>query len=154
MNISIKEFLKTARFGEIRIGDTKERIIRSLGEPDSDNDMGANGCILMYGWYEFYIDNEGYLYAIQNDNYDPTEPETYQYKSGIIEIDYWFLNSKGNQDISSISELLKSEHIEAKRTEYYGREVIETKAGIIIDFEEEINKNGKRNLLGFRYWPQ
>jgi hypothetical protein len=39
MNISIKKFLKTARFGEIRRGDSKGRIVRFLGEPDSDNDM-------------------------------------------------------------------------------------------------------------------
>jgi hypothetical protein len=81
-------------------------------------------------------------------------PETYQFKSDKVAIDPWFLKSTENQDISSISKLLENEKIEAKITEYYGREVIETKVGVIIDFDEEINDNERRNLLGFRYWPQ
>ena len=154
MIISIKDFLKTARFGGIKIGASKACIIRAFGMPDSDNNMAENGCILLYGWYEFFINNEDHLYAIQNDHYDPTTPETFQFKSDEITIDPWILTSMENLDISSLVERLAQEKIEAKTTGYFGREVIETKTGIVIDFDEEIAHPGTRNLLGFRYWPK
>jgi|GEM_PF-6304301 len=153
MKISIKEFIRNGKFGPIEIGESKHVIVEALGAPDSDNDMGENGCILLYGWYELFIDCKDILYSIQNDNYDSDLPATYEYQNGEIEIDSWFLDSTKGQDIESIAEEIRNEGIRLEKVEYYGRMVLKAQSGVIIDFNEEKNERGKRELLGFRYWP-
>ncbi len=41
MKISLKEFALTGKFGTIKIGETKSRIIDTLGEPDSEITLQA-----------------------------------------------------------------------------------------------------------------
>jgi len=59
--LSIKEFIKTGKFGEVRIGMSKDDVINFLGAPDSDNDIGVSGSILLYAWYELFINMKTYL---------------------------------------------------------------------------------------------
>ena len=153
MIISLKEFIRNGQFGPIEIGESKHAIVGALGEPDSDNDMGENGCILRYGWYELFIDSKDSLYAIQNDNYDSGLPETYEFRNEKVEIDSWFMNFTQGQDIESISKQIRNEDITVEEVEYYGRVVLRAQSGLIIDFTEEENECGKRELLGFRFWP-
>ncbi len=153
MKISIEEFVKTGNFGPINIGMSKADIIGCIGAPDSDNDMGENGFILIYAWYELFINHEDKLTSIQNDNYDPKNPESYTFENEKIEVDPWFLNDVLNQTIESVSKLLKSSGVNFDLADYYGRSVIKVDSGVIIDFSEEKNQNGVRELSGIRYWP-
>ncbi|MBB3166835.1 hypothetical protein [Simiduia aestuariiviva] len=153
MKLSIEEFVKTGKFGPVQIGMSKPEIIEFLGEADSDNDMDQNGSILIYGWYELFINSEDRLYSIQNDNYDPKYPETYIFQNSKFEIDPWILNNSTCQNIESISSKLKNSGIRFCLEEYYGRIVIKADSGVIIDFEEDENEIGLRELIGIRYWP-
>jgi hypothetical protein len=112
MILSIKEFIKTGKFGEVRIGMSKEDVINRLGIPDSDNDIGANGSILLYAWYELFLNHENILVSIHNDNYDPTDKASYEFENEKIKIDSWFLNNTENQTTETVSTILKNEGIE------------------------------------------
>lgn len=152
MKISIEEFIKTGRFGSVKLGMSKQMIIHILGNPDSNANIGINGDILLYGWYEFFINHEDRLHSIQNDNYDPKIPETFEFSNEKIEIDSWFLNKVENQTIESVAKLLKAKNIDFVAKNYYGRKIIQTGSGVIIDFDEEENDFGVKNLIGIWYW--
>ena len=153
MIVAIKEFVKTGKFGPVNIGMTKPDVLNLLGQPDSDNDIGENGSILLFGWYELFFDHNNVLTAIQNDNYDPEQPETYRFSNDQFEVDSWFLNSRKNQSISSIISFLKGTEIPYVVKDYFGREVIQVASGVIIDFDEDQNQYGVNELLGIRFWP-
>lgn len=152
MIISIEKFIRTGCFGLIEVGEDKNYLVEVLGKPDSDNDMGKNGTIVLYGWYEFYFDTNDILYAIQNDNYDPSDSGTFSFENEKFKVNSWILNSRQNQTIETISEKLDSKKIKHSLIMYYGREVIKTGSGIIIDFDE--NLAGPNQLIGIRYWPK
>ena len=153
MKIYIEEFLKTGQFGPIKIGISKEQSLSLLGTPDSDTDLDGPGSILMYGWYEFFFDPEGQLKSMQNDNYDPSDSKTYNFKNEKIEVDPWFLNEKPNQTIEDISNLLANSNIGYKKIKYHGRVVLQTEADVVVDFDEDENELGVKSLMGIRYWP-
>ena len=153
MKISIKNFIKTAKFGPIEIGISKEKAIQVLGKPDSDNNLGETGSILLYGWYELFFNHENTLHSIQNDKYNPNASETYEFKNEVFKIDSWFLNHRKNQTIDEISKLLYSSDIDHSVINYYGRNVIITSSNVVIDFSDDENELGVRELIGIRYWP-
>jgi len=132
---------------------SKESVIKHLGQPDSDNDMQENGCILLYSWYEFFFDHKNKLHSIQNDNYAPSDAASFEFKNEAIEIDSWFLNSTPNQTLESILNLLNAKNIDSALVNYFGRNVIKVNSGVIVDFDEEKNSDGVRELIGIRYWP-
>ncbi len=136
------------------MGMTKQEIIQVLGQPDSDNDCGKRGWILLYSWYEFFISRDNKLFAIQNDNYDPQNRDSYSFKNELIEIDSWFLNADDNKSLNEIAELLKSKEIKHNIDDYFGRSVIKAESGVIIDFSDEENESGLRELIGIRFWPE
>ena len=153
MIISIEEFLRSGEFGPVVIGMSKEEVIEYLGQPDSDNDIDKSGSILLYSWYEFFFNNENKLYSIQNDNYDSTDASSFEFKNESIEIDSWFLNNTRNQSIDNIIELLSLKKIDYSVIDYFGRNVIKLTSGVVVDFDEEKNTHGVKELIGIRYWP-
>lgn len=153
MNISIEEFLETGKFGPLSLGVSKEETISLLGEPDSDNDLGETGSILLYAWYELFFNQEELLHSIQNDNYVPSDKQSYSFKNDKIVIDSWFLNDTENQSLSDISKILDGRRMRYKVIDYYGRDVIKLKSGVVIDFDEEENEYGIKALIGIRFWP-
>ena len=153
MKISIEAFLESGKFGPLDIGSSKDKAISILGNPDSNTDIGENGSILQYAWYELFFDNEYRLYSIQNDNYDPKDIATYSFRNENIEIDYWFLNEVENQSIGDIANLLDTKGMVYEIIDYYGRDVIKLASGVVVDFDEEVNEYGVRSLIGIRYWP-
>jgi hypothetical protein len=142
MIINLYNFIKTGEFGPVKIGMLKNEVLKLLGSPDSENNIGENGCILLYGWYELFTNHENRLYSIQNDNYNPEQPETYKFKNELVEVNPCFLNEAKNQTIHSVSELLNIENIKYEITDYYGHKAIKTNSGVIIDFSEEQNELG------------
>ncbi|BDY04671.1 hypothetical protein [Ferrimonas sp. YFM] len=153
MKIRIEEFLKSGRFGPLELGTSKDLAIASLGEPDCDADLGKTGSILLYGWYELFFNRENQLHSIQNDNYDPSRKESYLFKNEKIEIDPWFLNEALNQCIGDISRALEEKGMEYEVIDYYGRDAIKLKSGVVIDFDEEENDCGIKALTGIVLWP-
>jgi hypothetical protein len=154
MIIRIEEFLKTAEFGPITIGTSKDKTLSLLGAPDDDTDLDGPGSIPLYAWYELFYDHNNTLKSIQNDNYDPTDKKSYFFKNEKFEIDPWFLNEKSNQNIEDISSLLADANIPYQKLQYHGRVVLQTQSGVIVDFDEEENEVGVKALMGIRYWPK
>lgn len=132
---------------------TKQDVIQLLGEPDDVAFMGKNCRILRYSWYEFFINKDDRLYTIQNDNYSPLNSDSYIFSNEKIEIDSWFLNEKKHQDIDVISKLLISKDIKFNVEDHWGREVIKSKSGVIIDFDDDENESGGKVLIGIRFSP-
>jgi hypothetical protein len=153
MEIRISDFIKTGKFGPVEIGTSKEYTLNLLGEPDDDTDLDGTGSILLYAWYELFFDHEGILKSIQNDNYDPRDRKTYSFKNEKIQIDPWFLNEKEDQTIDYVSGLLSKESIVFETIDYYGRAALKASSGVVIDFDEDINESGVKQLIGLRYWP-
>ena len=153
MKISIEEFLRTGRFGPIEIGIAKCEAISILGAPDSEADLGETGSILLYAWYELFFNHEETLCSIQNDNYNPEIKDSYSFSNDSFQIDPWFLNDVKNKNIIDISQLLDEKCIEYQVVDYYGRDVLKLKCGVIVDFEEDNNECGIKPLSGIRFWP-
>lgn len=153
MKISIEEFLRTGKFGPVALGESKDQVLSMLGKPDSDNDLGETGSILLYSWYEFFFNNECRLHSIQNDNYEPNDKSSYSFKNSTFEIVPWFLNETTNQSIADVSKILDNQGLEYDVIDYYGRDAIKLKSGVVVDFDEEENESGIKALIGIRYWP-
>lgn len=151
MLVSLKTFIQTTHFGTVKIGDDKASVLEILGCPSCDTDLGETGSILLYGWYELFFDHTDCLSYIQNDSYNPHQPETYQFKNEHFEIDAWFFNDIKHQTIETVSILLEQASISFDVINYYGRAVIKTESGVIIDFDDEKDPTGTYPLLGFRY---
>jgi len=153
MKISIEEFLRSGKFGLVDLGASKDQVLSLLGEPDSDNDLGDTGSILLYAWYEFFFNHEDRLHSIQNDNYDPSDRSSYEFKNDTFEIDPWFLNETRNQSIAGISKILDQKGLKYNVIDYYGRNAIKLESNVVVDFDEEENESGVKALIGIRYWP-
>jgi len=153
IEISIKEFIRTGEFGPVKLGMNKNEVVSLIGEPESDNDMGKTGSILLYAWYELFFDHEHVLKSIQNDNYRPDDPESYEFSNAKFRIDSWILNSDRTQTIESVENLLNIEGIDCEKQFYYDRYVLRAKSGVIVDFSDEENERGIKWLVGVRYWP-
>ena len=146
--------MKTAEFGPINIGTSKEKTLSLLGAADDDTDLDGPGSILLYAWYELFYDHNDALKSIQNDNYDPSDKNSYYFKNEKFEIDPWFLNDKPNQNIMDISVLLANAKIPYQIIQYHGRVALQTQSGVVVDFDEEENEEGVKALMGIRYWPE
>jgi hypothetical protein len=153
MIISIEEFLRNGKFGPIDLGVSKGQALTILGEPDCDTDLGETGSILLYAWYELFFNNDGKLHSIQNDNYDPADKRSYEFKNNLFEIEPWFLNTTKNQSITDISNILDQKGLEYDVIDYYGHDALKLKSGVVVDFDEEENECGVNALIGIRYWP-
>ena len=138
-------------FGPVNIGITKDNAIQLLGKPDYDSKLGKTASILLYGCYELFFNHESKLYSIQNDNYNPSDSTTYNFKNELFEIDSWFLNDNQNQTLEDISKLLFTFDIDHNIQSYYGRNVIVTSSNVVIDFSDEPNNLGVHELIGIRY---
>ncbi|MBB3168600.1 hypothetical protein [Simiduia aestuariiviva] len=153
MLIRILDFIKTGKFGPVEIGMSKAKVLEVLGPPDDDTDLDGPGSILLYAWYELFFDPDGILKSIQNDNYNPKDTGTYFFENEKFSIDPWFLNEVQEQNIESISRLLSDNGIKFEIVDYYGRNVLKVNSGVIVDFDEDENENGIKELIGVRYWP-
>ncbi len=153
MLITIKRFALTGQFGPIHIGMDKSDVIKALGNPDDEANLGETGSEIIYSWYEFFFNTEGKLRAIQIDNYDPGFPKSYEYKSEIFEIDPWFMRSKNRPKYSEIRGLLIKEGVEFDSIEYYERDVLVLESGVVIDFDDA-DVLDEKGFIGFRFFPE
>jgi len=74
MNVSLKEFIETGRFGPVHLGMNRAQVERSLGAPD-DVGWGSRKhrqpAIWKYGDVEFHFGREGdALFLIHLDEFD------------------------------------------------------------------------------------
>ena len=152
MIVNFKHFFKTGQFGTVELGDSIETVIEVLGDPDGKTHLGDTGVILTYGWYEFFFIHTGKLHSIQNDNYIPSNKNTFTFKNNNVEFDTWFFNATENQSIEKVSQLFDKNEMEYQAVDYYGRMAMKLNSGIIIEFAEENNQSDVRELVGFRYW--
>jgi len=159
MNIEIKDFALTGQFGPITIGDSKERIISLLGTPSNEASLGDNGTTIFYGSYEFFIDTNNALYAIQNDgllntweNNSKILPAFEFYNKHITIIPWLIKNNKLLTYRDVLSELKKSS-FNYKEVTYYERHSIHLPSRFVIDFEEETKDLMKKTVSAYLFWP-
>lgn len=144
--ISLKDFITTGEFGPVRIGMTKDEVIKVLGQPDSDNDYGTGSGGLMYAWYEFFYWQDSLkINGIQNDHLTNWQvgkikihKEAICFQNDKISIDIWFLQVGKNISYGEVINILKSEGIpfEEINDQYRGR-LIKFKSGVTMDFDDQ-----------------
>jgi hypothetical protein len=155
MEISIKQFIETGKFGPVHIGMTKDAVIRLLGQPDGTIACAKPRSGIHYSYYEFFFDATQTLHAIQNDNYHPQYPELVEFANEIIVIDPWFLRSSTPVKWSYVENLLRHENISYTPREYWGRKALQVlQSRVILDFEDEPQCIGDRRFVGIRLWPE
>lgn len=82
--INLKHLLLTGMFLHLKIGSTRDELLKSLGEP---NQSGCDNAILKYGEIEFNFTNDK-LFLIYCDYLDELEKQTF------FNLDLWFIKNK------------------------------------------------------------
>lgn len=153
MKISIKSFIKSGKFGPVQIGMRREAVISHLGEPDGRIAVTEPQTGIAYGRYEFFFDEAGRLYAIQNDNFNPRYPELTHYRNEHFQIDPWFIGATTAITLGEVEKMLAAEATPFRRIEYWGRTVIKIESSdMIIDFDGDIADIRQKSLTGIRLW--
>lgn len=162
--IRISKFLRTGRFGPVKIEDSKAEVIRKLGKPDGEIQVKKPFIGIYYGRYEFFFDGSG-LRSIQNDHFNPGFPDSMEFSNREIHIDPEFLRADKMKKLNEIESELIKHKIPYKYLEYWGRMVLKMESGVVIDFNDEkwdenedsttkINNPQEYELIGIRYYPK
>jgi len=145
--ISLKDFIITGEFGPVKIGMTKDEVIKVLGQPDSDNDYGTGSGGLMYAWYEFFYWQDSLkINGIQNDHLinwttgkRKIHKEAIYFKNDKISLDIWFLQVGKNISYREVTKILKSEGISFEEiNDQYRGHLIKFKSGVTMDFDDQV----------------
>jgi hypothetical protein len=162
-NIDVLNFLKTGDFGDAKIKDSKETVIRKLGNPDGHIKLTNPLIGIHYGNYEFVFDGEG-LRSIQNDNFNSEYPDSMEFSNEMFLVESGFLKSDKTIKLGEIKLELEKVNISYKIVDYWERKVLKTESGVIIDFnDEEWDKSSESmvkildmneyEFIGIRYYP-
>ncbi len=153
--ISLKEFIRTGKFGTIEVGkSTKQDVIDLMGENFDFGDFYETQ-IIKYGWYEFFYWTETeVVFAIQNDHLQfdcSNHNEMIEYENSQIKIDSWFLTVNKDITRSEIMEILTKENIEFTSERFspnVALEHLKLKNDITIDFSDEIRTWAEDKITG------
>ena len=138
LEIHITDFLRTGQFGTVKINDSVEAVIKKLGKPDGEHnpEVVKPGRGLHYSMYEFFfVDNK--LESIQNDHFDSRHPESMEFENDVFKLNTAFLKADRVKTMREIESELEKLNIEYKLIDYWGRIVIKTIGGVILDFNDE-----------------
>lgn len=161
--INISDFLQTGKFGMVEINDSKDTVIKKLGEPDGNIKVSKHYRGVHYSMYEFMFLNDR-LKSIQNDHFDPQNPDLTEYENDIFKLNSEFLKADRVKTMSDIKLDLDRFNIEYKVIDYWGRKAIKTSRGVVVDFNDEkwsdkesdyvkIQNQNEFELIGIRYHP-
>lgn len=81
--IDLLQFFRTAEFGTVKLGDTKQTIISELGPADTITSFSKNTLGLIYGTYEFTLKKDKLVY-MQNDHFRLESPEEFEFTNNTI----------------------------------------------------------------------
>ena len=143
------------------MGCTYSDVINKLGPPDGHIKVAKGNKAIHYGYYEFYFTGDR-LRTIQNDHFDPEYPEMMEFSNDLFTIEPAFFRPEQKRTMFEVEQHLHQSDIIFSEIEYFGRPVIQTSSGMIIDFSDEYydKKSGnlaqfkdikEHTLLGFRY---
>jgi hypothetical protein len=163
--IEITEFLQTGVFGDVRINDSIEIVIKKLGKPDGGDSIKSRNSrkMIHYGMYEFmFTDNK--LQSIQNDSFDTKYPELMEFDGENIVIDSGLMRADRVKYLKDVEKTLAKLNIKFEIIDYWERKAIKTEGNIIIDFNngewcdtenshKMIDNIENYKLIGFRYHP-
>ena len=138
LEIKISGFLKTGKFGRVEINDSMETVIEKLGKPDGEYNPNAMKSRkgIHYSMYEFmFLDDK--LVSIQNDRFDIRNPELMEFENDVFRIDPEFLKADRIKKMGEIESMLNRLNIDYSVIEYWGRRVIKTTGGVVVDFNNE-----------------
>ncbi|MFY0675271.1 MAG: hypothetical protein JXQ87_17885 [Bacteroidia bacterium] len=106
--ISLIEILRSGKFGEICLGDSKEKVIEFLGQPTGYGNPEYND-ILNYNSFEFSFNPSGTLECILNKRFISDKMDLIKSEleiNRLFELSVWFDNTKNNLKLSSILDFL------------------------------------------------
>lgn len=134
--IDLLQFFRTAEFGTVKLGDSKQTIISELGHADTITSFSKNTLGLIYGTYEFTLKKDKLVY-IQNDHFRLESPEEFEFSNNTIYIDTGFFKVKNKPTFKNVKDLIERENIPYSCIEYFERTVIQLSNEIILDFNDE-----------------
>ncbi|GEM_PF-3795283 len=163
--IKITDFLQTGVFGDVKINDSIEIVIKKLGKPDGGDSIKSRNSrkMIHYGMYEFmFTDNK--LQSIQNDHFDTKHPELMEFDGTDIVIDSGLMRADRVKFMKDIEKELVEQNIKFIIIDYWERKAFKTEGDVIIDFNDEelcdtenshkmIDNIKDYKLIGFRYYP-
>ena len=161
--ISLKDFILTGQFGQITLGDSKDKIIKYLGKPNNDCDFGTGLSGLNYLGFEFFYWTESQnLQTIQNDSlgflFNNASNSTIFKLNKKVGIDFSIFSNAQNLTFKSLTEHLKKERFkftENESAEHFYAE-LSFESGVIFDFEnwQDDSKSDRNDLKlnGIRYF--
>ena len=161
--ISLKDFILTGQFGQIKMGDSKDTIIKYLGKPNNDCDFGTGLSGLNYLGFEFFYWTESQkLSVIQTDSLDflfnNASNSTIFKLNKKVGIDFSIFSNAQNLTFKRLTEYLKKENFkftENEKTEHFYTE-LRFESGVTLDFENwqdnlKLDRNDLK-LNGIRYF--
>ena len=148
IKISLKEFILTGLFGPVKLGMTKEEVIKHLGEPDCEGDYNKGFGGLVYSRYEFFYNQaDKIINGIQNDHLMVAggnkkknkiwHKEAIVFESQFFYVDLWFLRVGRNFNYEEVVDILKKDDIsfELKYNQFIGH-YIQFDSGVYMDFQD------------------
>lgn len=114
LSISLKDFIKTGRFGGFTLGTAIDEVIEAFGD-DHDAHDSDDTQIIKYGWYEFfYWTDSREIFGIQNDHLQAdcaNHADMIFFSNDKWTIDVGFLKENENITFRQVIQLLEEERI-------------------------------------------
>jgi hypothetical protein len=146
--IYIIDFLKTGKFGTVAIGDAMETVIKKLGKPDWEHNYEVTKPRrgICYSYYEFmFLDDK--LECIQNDHFNPDNPELMEFENDTFKLNTAFLKADRVKKFPEIEAELKQRNIPFTIIKYWERKAIKTIGNVILDFSDEKWSDEKEDFV-------
>lgn len=117
---------------------TRDEFVRVLGPPDEDVVLEfSSNSELQYGYFEFfYREADGVVFAIQNDNFSPEDPDRFQ-ASRAFDFDPWIFRAGRRHSMAEALKALDEQGVKYEVVSYFGRNAIESPAGVVLDFASD-----------------
>lgn len=146
--VSILNFIKTGKFGNVRLGMTDIEVVANLGAPESK--FGSEEAFLFsYGRWEihFLTANQNKAFLIHNDNllYDcNNHNEMVEFENDHFNIELDFIKPFEHISLRNVVTMLKQQHIAFKLIDEDFQPLLQLENSVYMDFTDAapISANG------------
>ncbi len=138
MKVSVLEFLKSGKFGKVKIDHKKEEVLKTLPKPDIVDYppyQERKCCILTYGSIELHF-IEDVLCLIHADNF------IYLDGGEVLKIDFWVLDGNASEiKLEEMIENLSKEKVKFSllKNKELNNTIIKTEGNVELLFEQKSN---------------
>jgi len=138
MQVNILEFIKKGKFGELKIDQKKEEVLKILPKPDTvdyPSNLERKYCILTYGNIEFHFIEDS-LHLIHSDNF------TYLDGGNALKLNLWkFEGNISEIKLEEMIENLVKEEVKFSllKNNKLDNTILKTEGDVELLFEQESN---------------